>query len=980
MKQPNKKLWTALTGVSSVSLAVLLVGTAVANHFDTSINAYFQCDTFKVVSSGEAIDTNYYPDEWQGYDDWFEAYEQDLCTRTEAEGAVLLKNSNNALPLASNAKVSLFSHSSVDMIYGGTGSGSVNTSTAPNLRQSLESVGAEVNGTLWSFYNTGNGSSYKRTVPALSSNIAQGDYTINETPWSVLQSEAGLSDTYAQYGDAAIFVLARSGGEGMDLAVTTATDAGTDGDYLALSDTEKEVLTNLKALKDQGVFKKIVVLLDSSNAVNCNFIEDEQYGIDACLWIGGVGAYGNNAVANILLGITNPSGRLVDTYLYDNKTNPSVVNFGSVEYPNAEEVGLNERNADKQTTVNYSFYQEGIYVGYKYYETRYEDQVMGTGNAGDAVAYDYNGLVYRPFGYGLSYSDYSYSDFSVKDNGDAFDVTTTVTNTGSVAGKHTVQVYMQKPYTDYDKQNHVEKSAVELVGFDKTGELTPGQSETVTISVPKELMKSYDAYGERTYIVDDGTYYLTVGADSHDAVNNILAAKGYTPDNSTMDAAGNADMVGSYEQAKFDAETYSVSTATGAEITNRFDDADPVLYDGFEDTVTYLSRSDWTGTYPQEQTVLHATEKLAADVANVFVPQETDADGNAYEMPKYNQKNGLTLAMMMGRAYDDPAWDDLLDQMSWDEQHDIIVNAFHNTKAANSISKPASIETNGPQGITNSFFGGKEAGMAYPAEVVMAATWNTDIMEEIGTCIGIQGLKSKTNGVYGPAANIHRNAYCGRNYEYFSEDAFLSGRMMAPEVAAIQSQGVYVLMKHFALNDMETNRGGNMAWANEQSIREIYLTAFEPGVTEGGASGVMTIMNRIGAIWGGAHHGLLTDVLRNEWGMQGIVITDFSSNSNYTLQTVGLQAGTDIWDGFSATDLTAYKDNAYVAQLIRKAMHDLLFVQANSSVVNGLAATDKIVSVLTWWQTALIAADVVLAVLTAGCIFMLVKARKKKNG
>ena len=227
-----------------------------ANHFDTSINAYFQCDTFKVVSSGEAIDTNYYPDEWQGYDDWFEAYEQDLCTRTEAEGAVLLKNSNNALPLASNAKVSLFSHSSVDMIYGGTGSGSVNTSTAPNLRQSLESVGAEVNGTLWSFYNTGNGSSYKRTVPALSSNIAQGDYTINETPWSVLQSEAGLSDTYAQYGDAAIFVLARSGGEGMDLAVTTATDAGTDGDYLALSDTEKEVLTNLKGTERSGRIQK----------------------------------------------------------------------------------------------------------------------------------------------------------------------------------------------------------------------------------------------------------------------------------------------------------------------------------------------------------------------------------------------------------------------------------------------------------------------------------------------------------------------------------------------------------------------------------------------------------------------------------------------------------------------------------------------------------------------------------------------------
>lgn len=976
MKKPNKKLWTALTAVSSVSLAALVVGTAVANHFDTSINAYFQCDTYKVVSSGDAGDTNYYPDEWEGYDDWFEAYEKELCTRTEAEGAVLLKNENNALPLAAGSKVSLFSHSSVDMIYGGTGSGSVNTSTAPNLRQSLEDAGAAVNGTLWSFYNTGNGSGYKRAVPALSSCAAKGDYIINEAPWSVLEKEKGLSDTYTQYGDAAIFVLARSGGEGLDLATDTCGDAGTGGDYLALSDAEKDVLTHLKQLKDDGTFKKIILLVDSSNAVNCSFIDDEQYGIDAALWIGGVGAYGNNAVGNILMGITNPSGRLVDTYLYNNKTNPSVVNFGDIEYPNAAAVGLTDTNEDLATNVNYTVYQEGIYVGYKYFETRYEDQVMGSGNAGDTTTYNYDDLVYRTFGYGQSYTDFAYSNFGVKESGDAFDVSVDVTNTGAVSGKHTVEIYMQKPYTDYDKKNGVEKSAVELVGFEKTKELAPNQTETVTVSVPKELMKSYDSYGARTYIVDDGTYYLTVGTDAHDAVNNILAAKGYTTADG-MTADGDAALVGTYEQAKFDAETYSVSTATGAEITNRFDDADLNLYENAADKVTYLSRNDWMGTYAADTTVVEATEGMAADIANVFAPQETDENGKAYEMPTYNKQNGLTLAMMKGESYDAPVWDDLLDQMSWDEQHDIIVNAFHNTKAANSISKPASIETNGPQGITNSFFGGKEAGMAYPAEVVMASTWNRDIMQEIGTCIGIQGLKSRTNGVYGPAANIHRNAYCGRNYEYFSEDAFLSGRMMAPEVAGIQSQGVYVMMKHFALNDQETNRAGNMVWANEQTIREAYLAAYEPAVTEGGASGVMTIMNRIGTKWGGATKALLTDILRTEWGMEGVVITDYSSNSNFTLQTVGLQAGTDIWDGFSQTDLTDYKDNAYVANLMRDAMHHLLYVQANSSVINGLSANDVIVAVMTWWQKALIALDVLFALLTAGCIFMLVKSRKK---
>lgn len=978
MKQSKSKLWTVLTSVFAVLLAVMLVATAVANHFYTSINAYFQCDTFKVVSTGDAGDTNYYPDEWEGYDDWFEAYEQDLCTRTEAEGAVLLKNDNGALPLASGAKVSLFSHSSVDMVYGGTGSGSVNTSTAPNLRTSLEAAGAEVNGTLWSFYNTGNGSGYKRTVPALSSCAAKGDYIINETPWSVLAAEPGLSDTYAQYGDAAIFVLARSGGEGLDLAVDTCVDEGTNGDYLALSTAEKEVLTQLKALKDEGVFQKIVVLLDSSNAVNCDFINDPAYGIDACLWIGGVGAYGNNAVANILMGITNPSGRLVDTYLYSNRDNPSVVNFGDIEYPNAAEMGLTETNEDMQTNVNYVVYQEGIYIGYKYFETRYEDQVMGTGNAGDTSVFQYGSQVYRPFGFGLSYSQYTYSDFQAEEQEDSFLVSVTVTNTGSVAGKHTVQVYMQKPYTDYDRQYGVEKASVQLVGFDKTEELAPGGSQTVTITVPKELMKSYDSYNARTYIVDDGTYYLTVGTDSHNAVNNILAAKGYTTADG-MDADGDASMTWAYNQTEFDADTYSVSSATGYPITNQFDNADLNLYAGAAAPVTYLSRSDWTGTYPESTTVVEATEQMATDIADVFTPVETDAEGNAYEMPTYGADNGLTLAMMKGVAYDDPSWDSLLDQMTWEEQQDIIINAFHNTKAANSISKPATIETNGPQGITNSFFGGKEAGMAYPAEVIMAATWNTDIMEEIGTCIGIQGLKSRTNGVYGPAANIHRNAYCGRNYEYFSEDAFLSGRMMAPEIAAIQSQGVYVFMKHFALNDQETNRAGVMVWANEQTIREAYLAAYEPAVTEGGATGVMTIMNRIGTEWGGACRSLLTEVLRNEWGMVGAVITDYSTNSNFTLQTNGLQAGTTIWDGFGATDLEAYRDNAYVAQLMRKAMHDLLYVQANSSAINGLASTDVIVSILTWWQIALIAVDVALGVLTLLCAVMLIRSRKQRS-
>ena len=344
--------------------AVMIAGTFVANYFYTSLNAFFQCPTYKIVKGDSNTNTDYFPDEWKGYDDWFSAYEQDVCERTEAEGAVLLKNKNNALPLAKGNKVSLFSHSSVDIVYTGTGSGSVDTTTAPNLRKAFTDKGLNVNNDLWSFYNSGAGSSYKRSVPSLDTCTAKGEYKINEVPWSKYTDE--VKATFAEYGDAGIFVLSRSGGEGGDLARTTAVDEGTNGDYLALSKEEKEVLAQMKGLKDSGTLKKIVVLLNSSNAVNCDFIDDETYGIDACLWVGGPGAYGTNAIADILVGNTNPSGRLADTYLYQNLNNPSVQNFGDFTYTDAQKYGLTDTDDTNATNVNYVVYQEGIYIGYKY--------------------------------------------------------------------------------------------------------------------------------------------------------------------------------------------------------------------------------------------------------------------------------------------------------------------------------------------------------------------------------------------------------------------------------------------------------------------------------------------------------------------------------------------------------------------------------------------------------------------------------------
>lgn len=827
----NKKLGKVLTIIFVPLFILILVGSAAANSFAVSINSYLGCETYKIVTSDHGEDTEYYKSDWDSMED-FDAYQREICEQVESEGAVLLMNENNALPLADGSKVSCFSHSSVDIIYGGTGSGSVDTSAAPTLKDALSDAGVQVNETLWNFYLEGAGSEYVRSVTDIDGSAAKGEYKINEVPWSAYDS--GTLSSVSAYGDAAIVVIARCGGEGGDLW-RTGTD-GENGDYLSLSQEEKDMLAQVGAMKKDGIIKKVVVLINSSNAIACAFLKNEDYGIDACLWIGGVGQYGLNSVARILTGEENPSGALVDTFCYDNMTAPAMQNFGDFIFTNAAEMGLTDDNPVKQVNDSYVVYQEGIYVGYKYYETRYEDTVMGQGNT---AGYDYRSEVAFPFGYGLSYTTFEYSDYTVAEDEEKYTVEVTVTNTGETAGKEIVQVYLQKPYTEYDIENKIEKAAAELVGFAKTQKLDAGESETVTVSVPKYLMRTYDAAKARSYIVEEGTYYFVVADSAHDAVNKILAAKGYEADEE-ISAADTYVFELDEEQAEELTELVSTGV-TGEKITNHFDDTDLNTYENYDGEITYLSRSDWTGTYPQPVSVT-LTKEMAADIINEFETQ------SGYEMPKYEQMNEIMLANMIGKDYDDEDWELLLDQMSFDEQVTLITNSFHNTKVVTSIQKPATKETNGPQGITDSFINGNSSGMAFPAEVIMAATWNTELMEDIGECIGEQGLKSKTHGVYGPAANIHRTAYSGRNYEYFSEDGFLSGAMAAPEVAAIEKKGVYVLLKHFALNDQETNRAGVTTWSNEQAIRETYLTAFEIPTVEANVHGYMTVMNRVGAI------------------------------------------------------------------------------------------------------------------------------------
>lgn len=965
-------LWSVLTGVSAVAFGAACVGTNLANASAQAVNIALKTSTNKTVGKDDSV--KYFETGFDSVED-LEAHDKEIAEQLTGEGAVLLKN-DGALPLAKGDKVSTLSHSSVGIATCGTGSADIDTSKAPTLKEALEADGLEVNPTLWDFYLTGEGSKFPRN-PSKDTDATgikvRSDYNVNEVPQSVYTD--AVKDSFASYGDAAIVTITRLAGEMYDVP----NDGFTDGtDALQLTQEEKDLL----AMAHEN-FDKVIVLINSTNALQCDFLTDDSYGVDAALWIGYTGTWGLNAVADILTGEVNPSGHLVDTYCNDNSAAPSLVNFYGAQYTNATEDN-NDKWYNFQLDGNkfYNAYTEGIYVGYRYYETRYEDTVMGQGNAG---SYDYNATVAYPFGYGLSYTTFDWSNFksSYDASTDSFNVSVDVKNTGSVAGKEVVQVYFQSPYTDYDKQNKVEKASVELCGFGKTQILEPGASETVTVNVPRSELAAYDANGAKTYILDAGDYYLTAAHDSHDAVNNVLATKGYTAENG-MTADGNADMAWNYNVASLDTTTYATSAATGEAITNQFDNADPSYYG--MDSINYLSRSDWQGTWPQTVSLEANDELIAAlNMTGNYTPDpNTDA-----VMPTMGADNGMTLGMMIGKSYDDPDWDKLLDQVTFDEMATLIGQGYHSTAMVQSVSKPRTLDDNGPQGFTQSLTGISTNHCAYSDENIMAATFNTDLMNEVGQCIGNDVMDLGASGLYGPAMDTHRNAYCGRNFEYYSEDGFLSGKIAAAEISGIQSKGVYVYMKHFALNDSETNCRCISTWANEQSIREIYLKPFELAVTEGGAKGVMNAFARVGATWSGADVGLMTNVLRNEWGFDGFVLTDFSGNPMFTARGIALRtfdaaygvlAGTDSWDSSDVqwtTELTTqYKDCPEVVQAMRQATHRILYVVANSCAMNGFTADTKIVKVTPWWQTALIVLDVVLAVLTVLCIVMLVKRVK----
>lgn len=990
MNRKTKLFVKIATVVSTGLFGFAMCATAILNENFTAVNNFLKVSAYKTYEPEDAPaqDTEYFKSKYDKLADLI-ADGKNTAREIEAEGAVLLKNENDCLPLnvaGGEKKISLIGISSIDPAYGGKGSAQTRNPQPPvTFEEGLSQSGFEVNPDLLSFYNA-NANTYKR--------VGRGEEAkINDAPWDKVVEGVGESKITA-YGDAAIVTFSRVGGEGSDMA-RTGTD-GTDGDYLKLSPNEISLLKGLATLKSQGKIKKIIVLLNTANQIESEFLYNGEYKIDAALWIGQVGITGFSAVGDILAGKVNPSGHLSDTFWYKHSYNPVNANFGNFLYSDLNNYGLpllGNRVDSKYS--NYFVYQEGIYVGYRYTETRYYDKITGREGVGD---FDYSSVVSHPFGYGGSYTEFEFSDYSVTDNEDGtYGVSVRVTNTGKVSGKDVVQIYVQKPFTDYDVTNGIEKAAVELVGYAKTDMLAPEGEQVLEVTVDKEELAVYDANGAKTYIITEGDYLIAAGHDAHDAVNNILAYREY-------EVEGNAGLVMSFDLRE-DKTTYAKSAATGNDITNLFDFADPNKYfaEG-ENRVKYLTRTDWEGSFPKTNASLRMTAKLAEDMVRQDDAANIAKDDTRY--PAYGKSNGKKLIDLRADEngkpieYNDSAWDELLDQLTWEETVELLNAGLQSTRALPAIIKPATVDQNGPTGLTLAY-GNNALGLAarkndpdkdktapyYPCIGILGSTFSGALAEKFGDLLGEDAIWAGYGGFYGIGLNTHRSPYGGRLYEYFSEDGFLAGTMAAKEVAALQSHGCNAYIKHFALNDQETQRAGIGIWLNEQSFREIYLRSFKYAVTEGGAMNAMAAFNRLGAVHCPASRALLTDYLRGELGMKGLVVSDMYGIGYKAKQMpIFLMAGCDIPDGEldKQAPYAQFKSgHGEVAWQMREAAKRVLYATVHSNAMNSFSIYTQIEKIVPGWQIAEIVLDclfgAMFAASVAGAVIVILKDKKSKT-
>lgn len=844
---------------------------------------------------------------------------QEVNLKLAEEGFVLLKNENAALPMNKGARISVFSKNSVNLSYGGSGSGGFDTSNNKNLYESLNDAGFVTNPTLKNFYESSQ-SGPVRT--ANSSDLDNGDnqkIATAETPQSKYTD--AVRNSYVDYSDAALVVITRIGGEGFDLPRYQGDSEGAvsaDSHYLELDQNEIDLLT---AVTD-GTFKRVVVVFNTPSSFEATFLKDSAYAafadkIDAAVWIGFTGSNGITALGEILNGDVNPSGRLVDTWAADFTKNPSFANFGTGCLPDTTD----KYDGGMYYSVDY---EEGIYVGYRYYETR-----------GETDGEDwYNANVVYPFGYGLSYTtfDWTVGDASASEIelGTTITVPVTVKNTGSAAGKDVVQLYASAPYT----LGGIEKAHKVLVGFAKTKLLQPGESETVTVSFDPYSAASYDYRdannnGFSGYELEAGEYTLYVSRNAHESEKAIA-----------LKLAADVQI--------------GTDPTTDSEVVNRYTDSEDFLDSDWQ-LDAMLSRADWEGTWPTPQTAQqHAgTDRLYEEIRSEEHNNPTDFDSEEY--PWFGEEPTLTLRDLLPSAeaegyepvvsYDDERWEELMMGCDEEEMIALINNGAYHTLAMESVGLPATIHGDGPSGFT--CFMSKEqvnGTCQYVSEPVMASTWNINLMNELGEAIGEEGtIGDKATGqpyssIYAPGVNIHRSPFGGRCSEYFSEDPFISGMMGAAEVQGIQSRGVLPTVKHFVANEQETHRsiGGDLSWLSEQALREIYLKPFEYTVKLGETRGIMTSFNRIGTRWTGGDYRLLTEVLRNEWGFNGLVICDFNTIPQYMIPRMMFYAGgsIDLATQQSAMWTDCDTSDAGDAIVLMRAVKDVMYALVNSNAMN----------------------------------------------
>lgn len=1022
-KKSGRRVWRGVTTATASLLALSVCASTVVDGFRTDIDKFLGTKSTKLVTeNSDGTDLYTFKSDYTSTTELLHGI-QDVGERMSEEGSVLLKN-NGALPLTQDEtqKITLLGFSSYYPVQGGDMGSSLveNTGTdadTVDMVGAFKAKGFGLNQTVADMYEALQ-PTFKSEVQSWGGTIEYNHITAPSTTGvfsSKEPSQAALDGQNAAWKDSMndnnvmIVTIARAASENGSYNPGTAgvdpTQNLNQTDPLGLSDDERDLIqAAVDAKASNG--GKVIVLLNNASAMEVQEIQDND-GVDAILQVGLPGGYGFYGVADILSGDVNPSGHLTDTYAVKNANSPAAQNFGDLQWTNANpDIKMNDAIVEA----------ENIYIGYKYYETRYFDTVMNQGNASSTVgsstgsAWNYDDEVTYPFGYGLSYTTFTQTldDLNVDLENETVTAKVTVTNTGSVAGKDVVQLYVSLPYTDYDKEHGVEKAAVQLLDYGKTAELAPGASETVTITADMQNMASWDSTADNAagtkgcYILDAGDYYFTIGNGAHEAVQNVLAAEG-------QDVGGDADKAKSWNLGSQDTTTFA-TTKNGTAVENQLADMDVNYW--LPGTATYLTRADWEGTFPKTYKDLTATDEMIDILDNDIY--EINANGDPSTVT-FGADNGLTLADLKGVSdINDERWDMLMDEITLEEC--MIRTGFGgtSTKVIESIMSPETIQNDGPNGIYSYPLGqyantdastgdpcvvdANDPNLTYKMgtmvnETVIAQTFNKDLAADYGRVIGNYSLWANTTIFWGIGTNLHRLPYNARNHEYYSEDAVLTAGQGTAYAAAAMEYGVIIAPKHLAFNDTEINRTGVSVFMTEQQARENELRGTQGIVENAHVLGVMTAYNRVGITQDNAHTGLTKNILRNEWGFQGLISEDFIQDANYVVLkeavlngiTMSCNTGDNtmaaVSEKYPYWTVEAVSQDTTMMTALKQAMKYQNYALANSNAMDGMASNTKLVSVRTWYDNALTAVQIIFAALTvlAAAMYVLDERKSKKQ-